>query len=416
MSFRNVYIGRQPILDLNQQIVAYELLFRSDAETVSAASDGAFATANVIVTAFSELGLEHILGANSGYINVDREFLMNDAIELLPRSHVVLELTAGVIGDEGVLARCRTLKASGFRIAIDAVTELNARVQELLPLADVVKVETSQLDAAALCALAGELRRLPCRKLAQKVETQAQAEICRSLGFDLFQGYFFAHPHVLSTKRSNPAKVHLLRLLTLVYEDAAAADIEQELKRLPELTYSLLRMVNSVASGLTRRIDSLPQAIAILGRKPLGRWVQLLIYTAEAGGETRGSALMELAATRGRMLELLATKTSGGNREVADRGFMVGILSLLDVLLETPMSAIVADLGLADEASRALLAREGPLGGLLKLLELKESDDVEGVIAQLAQLPPLELSDLISSELHASTWARSVQQPAAVMA
>ncbi len=413
MAVQNVYVGRQPILDLNQQVVAYELLFRAGENAAGMPVDGALATAHVIVTAFSELGLENVLGPSRGFINVNREILLHDAIELLPRHQVVLELDEDILGDEEVIARCRTLKQEGFRIAIDSVTTVNDRVTQLLPIADVVKVETSLIAPDELKSLVGALLKTQCLKLAQKVETKEQAEHCRQLGFDLFQGYFFARPTVMSTKRADPGKAGLLRLLTLVLSEAEVGEIEQAFKHMPELSYSLLRMVNSVAGGMSKRIGSLRQAIVVLGRKPLQRWVQLLIYTAGHERAGLGNPLMDMAATRGKTLELLALKAHASDREYADNAFMVGILSLLDALLEMPIKDIVAELKLEDEIAAALLHRSGRLGGLLRLVEAKERDDVEAVVALLEPMTGLSMGELVTADLHASTWARDVNHPAA---
>ena len=268
---QEIFLGRQPILDRDQNLVAYELLFRSGHTTYAGVTDDASASASVIVDAYTELGLENVLGKQLGFINVNAELLMSDMIHLLPRKQVVLELLETIEITDEVVRRCGELRSMGYQLALDDVVEVTSPIKRLLPLVDLVKIDLLQTSAQALLQLISFLKSRPLLLLAEKVESVEQARHCMALGFDLFQGYHFARPQIIAGKRPDPSRLGLLRLLGLVTSDAETTDIEQELKHYPTLTFNLVRMVNSVACGLPHKIGSLNQVIMVLGRKQLQR-------------------------------------------------------------------------------------------------------------------------------------------------
>jgi EAL and modified HD-GYP domain-containing signal transduction protein len=339
---------------------------------------------------------------------VGSDLLLSDTVELLPKECAVLELLETVEPVPEVLKRCAELRRHGYRIALDDVVEPGERLERLLDVADVVKVDVKAASESFVRATVEALRGRSVVLLAEKVDTPEQAETCRALGFRLFQGYFFARPEILSSKRADPTKMALLRLLSLVLADASPAEIEQALKPHVGLSYNLLRLVNSAASGLPRRIHSLRQGILVLGRRQLLRWVQLLLYTAPVAGGTLTNPLIQLVATRARLMELLAAREVPGRSEVRDQAFMVGLLSLLDTLLGMPMAEIVEELNLAPEIAEALLKRRGMFGRLLELQEWLESGEVAKVMAAFKQFTGFNLGDLMQDQLEAFKWAHDL--------
>jgi len=405
---QNIYIGRQPIVDREQQLVAFELLFHAEASGAEAAAGNFEATANVVVNAFTEFGVQNTLGPHRGFLNVGRDLLMSDLPAVLPPARIVLELIDTVLPDEAVIQRCKALRSAGYRLALDHVCAFDDRVKKLLPYVHMVKLDIAEIEEATLVKLVPALRHLPLLLIADKVDTAERAQHCLQLGFDLFQGYHFARPEIVSGKRAQPAKLALLRLSHLLLSDAEVDDIENELKQHPDLAYNLMRIVNSVAFGLSRKIDSIGQCIAVLGRAKLTRWVQLLLYSASRNGNDAANPLMQMAATRGKWMETLAHAQRPGDKSYQDLAFMVGILSLLDALLAMPIREVVDGLNLADEVKAALLTREGPLGTLLQLIEHKESNAFEAVSRDLQAMPFLTPASFTSAELDAATWANSI--------
>ena len=412
---QKIYIGRQPILDRKARLVAFELLPRltRDSQPANPASettdDGSTDTmsisAEMVMNGMAGFGMQQIVGTVMGYLNIDHEFLMSDLVGTLPHEDVVLELRDSIRFDEQVIERCKALKSEGYRLALGDISKLNGDMLKMLPMVDVVKVDVTATERSKLRPLVKILRRWPVTLIAEKVETPQRARDCADIGFDCFQGYYFAKPEVLAGRRARPAKVELTRLLALVLRDADVRQIENAMKVQPNITYNLLRIVNSVAYGLRVKIGSVRQAILLLGRAQLRRWLLLMMYAAERSDSTSQSALLQLAATRGRMMEILSMKDKPSDQEYHERAFMCGILSLLDVVLELPMSSAVDQLTIEDSVKDALLARAGRLGELLKLVEKKELDDPNELSVALEYLSFVTLEELVTTDAEAAIWA-----------
>lgn len=408
-----LYVGRQPILGREQQLLAFALVLQDG----MIASEGTGENVdNPLAQAFAAPASEQPLGPYRAFIQVDRDFLLSEVIETLSPALVVLKLKAGLAPTDEVVERCRQLVGKGFVLAVHDNCDTNGEVDRaaaLIQLAEIVAIDVAAADAAALAARIGQLRSGNRKLLAQNVETARQLELCQSLGFDLFQGYFFARPALNLSQKLKPAQLSLMRLLALAMEDADTSEIENAFKHEPGLTLDLLRLTNSAANGLTTRITSLRHAIAVLGRRQLQRWLQLLIYANADSGKTAKdphalSPLLQLAATRGRLMELLADCVQAGNREFADQAFMVGILSLMPTLLGMAMAEILAQLPFAQRVGLALTERSGQLGQLLTLVEATERADQDALAEAQRRLPAINARLLDSRLAQAMAWANNV--------
>lgn len=402
-----LFLGRQPILDRDQKLVAYELLFRNGTRNSAEVTDGVQATATVIVNAFAELGVEAALGKCRGYINVDEAFLFSDMLELLPRQSVVLEILETVPPTAAVIERCLALKAAGFTLALDDVIQLEPAYAELLALVEIVKVDIQPLSRVQLMQLVMKLKPMGKQLLAEKVDSREQMEQCLKLGFTLFQGYYFAKPTIIAGKKLEHSKLSLMKLMGLLLSDAETSKLEEALKPEPGLTVNLLRMTNSVGAGTSEKITSLRHAITVLGRRQLQRWLQLLVFSSGAQAGASNPLLM-LAATRGRLMELLAEDLRPGDGALADRAFMAGIMSLMPALVGLPIAEIVAPLGLTGDVRDALCEGSGQLGDMLHLAESSESGELETLTSNLAKLPGLSAKRLNQAQTSALQWANSI--------
>jgi c-di-GMP-related signal transduction protein len=409
MSGPKLFLGRQPILDRQQNLIAYEILFRSADVATANVSDVSQASASVILDSLSSFGLDDVIGRQRGFFNVHRDMLMSDALELLPKDKVVLELLETITPDAEVAARCYDLKTRGFSLALDDHT-YDPDYELLYPSMDIVKVDILATGMERLPADLAALRRWPMRMLAEKVESQEVFKACFDLGFDFFQGYYFARPTVLNRRRVDLSGLTLIKLLNQVIAEAEVEEIENTFRQNPDMAYTLLRLVNSVALGLRERIKTLRHAIVILGRKQLLRWAQLALFATKSNPDAP-SPLLEIAALRGRLLELLVERDGKGtaDREMADRAFMTGILSLVDVLFETSMEQVVGELNLTEDVRAALLKREGPLGELLRVAESLEETDL-GELTQLLERAHVDAGTLVDAHLSAIQWTGSLYQ------
>lgn len=413
MDFQELFLGRQPILDRDQNLAAFELLFRSSQVNGAQIEDDLLASATVINHAFSELGVEAVLGRYKGFINVSAPLLMNDVIELLPRDRVVLELLETVRIDAALVARLRHLKSLGFQLALDDYLGHEQQYAEVLPVMDIVKVDVKEMGPARLAEVTRRLRRFPLKLLAEKVNSREQADLCRELGYDLFQGYYFARPSVLKGKRLSHAEATIMRLLGMVMTEAEGGQLEQVFKQNPDLSINLLRLVNSVALAGRTPISSLSNALFMLGRSQLQRWLQLLLFGISSSPDASfPSPLLVLASTRGKLMELLAGRSPGASGALCDQAFLTGIMSLLSALLAMPLPEILTGLPVPDEVRIALLERSGLLGELLALVEALEQTRADDPALRQSDLTFLDADTISEAHLAAITWANRVGEPA----
>lgn len=403
-----IFIGRQPILDRKHELFAYELLFRSGGVTNAAnVQDDLAATASVISHAFVDLGVEQALGPYKGFINCDESLLLSDILEILPSDKIVLEVLETVDITPAVVERCAELKARGFTLALDDFVNFEDKWKPLLELVEIVKVDLMPLSAPALLETTRALQRWPLTLLAEKVDSREQAEHCLKIGYGLFQGYYFAKPAIIAGKKLGHSQMALMRLLGMVLGDAETGDLEKVFKHEPGLSMNLMRLTNSVATGVRVKVTSMRHAITVLGRRQLQRWLQLLLYTNPAGGNV-ASPLLQLAATRGRLMELLAGRLQPGKRELEDQAFMVGIMSLMPTLMAVPMAEILGSISVATEVRAALETGGGLLGEMFKLTEALENGNGEVCHAQLERLPGLNAGDVNAALTQALTWANNI--------
>jgi EAL and modified HD-GYP domain-containing signal transduction protein len=402
---QDVFLCRQPILDRQQQLFAYALPFR-----------GTGVVDTILEDTFSETSLPEALGPYQGFIEVGPDRLFDDRIDTLPSQSVVLEILDSVAQTPKTIARCESLRQAGYILAIHVRAE-SPDIDEnpLSTLAEFIKVDTRRTAPERLEQLAAALK--PWRKtlLAEKVESHETMRLCHEFGFDLFQGYYFARPMVTTAaedkKPLQSSKTALLRLLGLIRQEAGIAEIEAVFKQEPALTIRLLRLTNSAGSGLTTRITSLHHAITLLGRRQLLRWLQLLLYSGASNSASAVNPLLQLAATRGRLMELLVDHTPEAKqhgRDLIDQAFMVGILSLMPIMLGAEFEEVLAQLPLATPVLDALGEHRGRLGELLGLVEALEEETPDQAAAILPHLPGIDSLYINACLAHALGWANNL--------
>ena len=370
-------MGRQPILNDREEVVAYELLFRSAQSTSSAAIlDSCQATSSVILNVLSNFGIQDILGSHRGFINVDADMLMNEAMDLLPADMIGLELLEDIVITPDIIARCRQLKAKGFVMALDDHRHSPEYEELYAGIVDIVKIDLIATPLSELYKEVEYFKRYPVKLLAEKVDSRHVYLRSRKMGFELFQGYFFARPSLMQKIRMENSTGTFFRLMQQLHNDAEIEEIELTFKQSPSLTYKLLLLVNSVACSTREKIRTVRHAITQIGMDHLNRWVQLAIF-ADDDGPGLNSALLDMAVVRAAFMEGLAHAKPHSPkllRDVqAEQAFMVGTLSMLKDIYDVDLEQIVAQLNLSDEIQNALLSREGDLGTLLCLAEMMES-------------------------------------------
>lgn len=409
LPFDEFFLARQPILGRDQHLVAFELLFRTAGATEANVTDDVAATAAVISHA-SQLGMEQVVGSQLAFVNVTEAALMSDYVRFLPADKVILEILETVKASPRLIARIRELRALGFKFALDDIVAESEDFMAFVELVDVIKVDVKAVHPDRLPGLTASLHMLGKTLLAEKVETLEEFRQCLALGFEYFQGYYFARPTIMSGRTIAPSELAILDLLKLIDSDADNLTIEVAVKRDTLISLNLLRLVNTAAAGGGERIDTVGQALDSLGRQQLQRWLQILLYAAPGAKVEMNLPLLQMATTRGKLLELMSLKLHPGQREAADTGFTVGILSLTDALFSLPMKDILDTVDVADEVRAALLEREGEYGDMLKVVELVEKAVSGRPLAAALRRLDMSVKDLREIEMAAFEWLNVLAQ------
>ena len=382
----SVYVARQPIVEVGRGLYGYELLYRRDVSIDHADGDDSHMSADVIANALLGVGFRNISGGRLAFVNFSHGQLVDRSWELFDPETVVIELLERVEFNCETLAACREMARAGYKIALDDYVA-DERTRPLIELASIVKVDVLNRPIADLKEVADHLRSSGVRLLAERVETATVRDACTDMGYQLFQGYLFSRPETLTKRDVSASHMAVMQLLNLLQNpDTPDSALDAAFQGDVALCYKLLRIVNAAALG-GRNITSIPHAVRLVGREMLHRWLAVLLVSSLGRSGDVGHELALTAITRARMCELVTAASV--ERRHAGSAFIVGLLSLLDVLLEIPMPAILARLELSDDVKGALLERHGPLGSPLQLVEAYEKanwDAAKG-LAQESAVP-----------------------------
>jgi c-di-GMP-related signal transduction protein len=394
------FVARQPILTVDEKVFGYELLFRDGVEDFFRHSDADEASRSTLNTAML-LGLDVLCDGRRAFVNCTREILLKDYITLLPSEQAVAEILETVPADDLVVAACRRLKEAGYTIALDDFAVDDPR-EALTDLADIIKVDvraTSPADAAAMVKRYGPWR---CRMLAEKVETREEFLATKKAGFLYFQGYFFRRPEVLTAHEIPANRMNYLRMLKAVSQrELDVREIENLVKSEAALCYRLLRYLNSAAFGFATEIHSVRHALAILGEREVRRWIRLVATLG--AGQGKSSELVLSAMVRARFCELLSPKIPHGDSDL----FLLGLLSMMDVILEIPMSQVLDNIPIDQETKAALLGGASRLRVFYQLMLAQESGEWKTAADLTTQLHLTE-KDVAEAHWQAMQWAREV--------
>jgi c-di-GMP-related signal transduction protein len=402
-----VYLGRQPIVDRKLNVVGYELLFRSSEANFCDVTDDVAATSQVIVNAVLGVGLDRLLGGKPAFINFDRTLLLGDWTTLLPPDKVVIEILESVPPDPEVLAACDRIRQQGYAVALDDCPD-DGRTAAFAPFVDILKVDFQQTTPADQSNLIRRYKKLHIKMFAEKVETQAEFKRALQLGYDCFQGFFFARPTVLQAARLPASQMNGLRLVKHIQrEDLDLQAINELIRHDASFSYSLLKYVNSAAFYWAARVESTRHALALLGSDEIRKWVWMASLSSM--GERRPPVLMEQVLIRGRFCELIAgsTKLPLGDSDP----FLLGMFSLLDAILQRPLPGILDDLNVGRNIRNALLGTadraDDPPSLVLRIVKAYEVGDWLEVDAA-ARIMGLSPDTLSTCYLQALSWVEAV--------
>jgi c-di-GMP-related signal transduction protein len=398
------YLARQPILDRARDLFGYELLFRNGIQNSCEGLNMENASTSVLDTSFL-IGFEKLSAGRPMFINCTRDFLLHDYISIFPPKSVVAEILESVQPDQEIVEACRRLKERGYSIALDDFVDAPSWAP-LVDLADIIKVDFRLTLPEERKAIVTRFARKKIRLLAEKVETQEEFAAGMEMGYSLFQGYFFCRPEIMQHGGLPSSKLAYLQLLQAA--TAPNFDMEQlALKIKPEasLTFRLLRYLNSAFFGLRAEIRSVPHALSMLGEDELRKWIAVVSVGVLADGKP--DELMTVPLVRGRFCELLAP-LAGMPRESNDL-FLLGLLSVMDAILDQPLESILAELPVRKEIKNALLAHEGPFWKLLEIAIAHERGEWEKVASLMLETGMNE-EKVSAMYISAVDWSTALRQ------
>jgi len=394
------FVARQPILGRDESVFGYELLFRDGVQNYFCSPDAEAASRSTLDSSML-MGLDVLCGNRRAFINCARDTLLKDYITLLPAQQAVVEVLESVEADDLTIAACERLKEKGYLIALDDFVANDPR-QRLTDLADILKVDLKRTSATERVALVKRFGPWRCRMLAEKVETREEFKAARDAGFVYFQGYFFSRPEVLAAREIPANRVNYLRMLEAVSRpELDRGLIENLIKGEASICYRLLRYLNSAVFAFQSEIHSVKHALSLLGERETRRWVRLVATLGAA--QQKSNELVVMALVRARFCELLSPKLRHADSDL----FLMGLLSLIDVMLEIPMAMVLDNVPVDQQIKSVLLGGASPLRPLFQLMLARESGDWESA-AQLMRQMHLSESTVAEAYWQAMQWAQQV--------
>lgn len=366
------YAARQPILDREKKLFAYELLFRDSITNVFPDIDGDVATSKMVEASQFNMGISDFTGNKPAFINFTLETLAQGYPEMLANNEVVVEILETVKPGKKLLALCKDLFEKGYTLALDDY-EHQSVWAHFFPYIKIIKVDVLASDLAEINKVKESIINFPHIKLlAEKVETYEQYNQALDLGFEYFQGFFFSKPEMVKTKNLSPSQMAMAELL---YEtskpDLDLAAITSVFERDVSLSYKLLRYANSPLFKRGSEISTIKQALVILGSGELKRFIGLMFATN--ANPDKPTELIKIAMARAKFCELIAHEVKSPiDVSIA---FLTGLLSMIDAILDESIENVLEKLPLAQEIKDTLLLKKGVLAALIKLVELIEHAD-----------------------------------------
>jgi len=392
-----VFVARQPIFDRDLSVAGYELLFRHGPGNEAMVLDHEGATATVVLNALTEIGWERIVGRRTAWINVSREFVLSGLLSAVPPALVCLEILEDQLVDDRLVEACHELSRQGYRLALDDFAYA-PEAEPLLELVDAVKLDVLALGTDGMSEHVERLKPYGVALLAEKVETPAEHAYCMELGCDLFQGYFFCKPQLLSHRQINANRLALLEVIGALQDPAIElARLEGLIARDVALGIRLLRYINSAFFGLRHEVSSLGQALALLGIENLKPWATLTVF---ASVDDKPPELTVTALVRAQFCERAGARLRG---VTAAQLFTLGLFSVIDALMDVPMSEALASIPFPAEMRDALISHRGEMGRLLDCVTALEAGEFERAEALVPGAARIHLESIM--------WAGDAADP-----
>jgi len=394
-----IFIARQPIFNRSKKLFGYELLHRANMDNVFPGTDGDRATSKLLVNTFLNIGLDNIVSSKRAFINFTEEHLLEKTAMNLPPDKIIVEVLEYVPPTPEIINACVELKENGYILALDDFVFAEG-LEPLIELADIIKIDFQELSQAEVQQEITRLKKGKVRLLAEKIETYAQFDAAWKMGFHYFQGYFFSQPEMLKKKEIPSSKIALLDLLAEVNrKDFNLDKIEQIIAPDVNLSYKLLRYINSAYYYLLNEVTSIKHALVYLGESGIRQFISL-VATSQISAD-KPYELLRISITRARLCELLAESCDQGHD--SSEMFLMGLFSLLGAMLDMPMADIMERLPLPADIKSALVDQSGPYYPYLAIAIAYENGDWKNCQQLLKELN-LSPKDMLHAYMDSLAW------------
>jgi EAL and modified HD-GYP domain-containing signal transduction protein len=381
----HIYLAKQPILDKDSQLYAYEILYR-DAHKQSHITGDRYASASVISNILNKFGTKALLSDKRAFVKIDEKFLLNDIVESVPKEFFIFALLTTIKFTPRIVERIAQLKKNGYLFAINDVAlsyKLLKKFQDILPCISYCKVDfVPSLEEPRLKEYVAFLQHNKIKVVATKIETQELYEQSLAYGFEYFEGYYFAKPKILENTKFEASHMRVLKLYNLLMMETGLDDLALEFEQSPEISVQLLQFINSGAFHFRKKISSIQQILTLLGRITVAKWLMLMIYAKSVSSDTNNTPLMLMVKQRTEIMEqvLQVVKPHASSSELGE-AYFVGVISLMDVVFSMRLEDILNEMNISDEVKIAVLKEEGELGEIYALNHAIEQFDIEAMLA-----------------------------------
>lgn len=371
------YIAKQEIVDLHDNIIGYELLFRDHEFGIKDFPTNLKATSHVVMNVLTNVDMQKVIPkGKKGFINIDETVLTSGIIDLLDKDIFVLEILETADLNKKVISKISHYHSMGFTIAIDdfdCSPEMLKKFAPIMKYVSIIKIDVIISNPNNLESVITNFKNMNKKILAEKVETQAELIDYKRMGFDLFQGYFISKPETMEISIHKEAThIVLLQLIALLKNDDETIKIERFVKMRPELSFKLIKFINN-EHRFEQEIDSITQVLTMMGRDKLMRWLLLYMYS-EISTTPISESVLELAQRRAEEMEKEAP------HHMKDKAYLAGMFSMMDIMFETNMRELMSHVKMDNDITNLVLTKTGRFSSSLKSIEIKEKQALKKIV------------------------------------
>lgn len=378
----DVFIARQPIFDVQQNVFAYELLYRSDNENVSKFRSGDSATSDVVINSLLLIGLDSLTEGHKAFINFTDTLIKDEIPKIFSKNHLVVELLEDIIPDEELIEKIKGLKDLGYCIALDDYIA-SYEYDVLVEMADIIKVDFMGTSPHERARIAQKFLSMGKKLLAEKVETLEEYDEALKLGFSLFQGYFFSRPRIMKGKDIGSLNMSYMNVISeLNQPDPSYDTISEIIEKDLALTFKLLRLINSPAFFSTNKVNSVKQALIRLGFKEIRKWIMVVML--RDAGKGKPDEILKTCLVRAKMAEMISILVGMDRRK--NEMFIMGLFSMIDTLMDQDLYSIIDSLPLEDDIKAAMVGKNNKLHEMFMVVIAYEQGDWDNLLRQCESL------------------------------